>query len=171
MNGRPFGLPFVAFSALLVSALWACAGDSGGRLGAGDVPFKRLEQGETYTADLAVPAVFVARSADEVGRFRSLVEGADRLTTRVNFGESLVVAVFRGQAPSGGHRISVTSIRAGGREVRVAVELTGPPDAAPDVLAYPYEVVAVPKGAVPASARWLLVGPDGAVIAETDDGG
>ena len=137
------------------------------------VPLQTLAQGESRTAGIETTTLIAAGNPTEAHHIVALL-GSSLDVARigeVDFGTSLLVAVVRGQVPTGGYGIAIDGIAAAQDEVRVTVSLADPAPGRilPEVLSYPYHLVVVPRTALPTQpgVRWVAVTPGGDLLAET----
>jgi hypothetical protein len=70
---------------------------------------------------------------------------------RVDFDREMVLAVFMGERPTGGHAITIEDVAFGDKEIRVTVwEQSPPPDAlTTQAFTQPFHIVVVKKSALP----------------------
>lgn len=114
-----------------------------------NIPFDNLAQGDSYTAEVEIPTLFVATNAAQATRFTQWLNNTD-ITNQiqaVDFNTTWVVAVFRGQVGSSGYGITVEEISTAPKTVQIKVNVTEP---APDrvvstVISYPYHIILIPR--------------------------
>ncbi len=125
------------------------------------VTFDSLGQGDSVTAGLVDPTLFVAGSPEEADRFTDLLDdsAAARRIQQLDFDTVWVVAVFSGVKGSSGYGITVQEVSAGPTTVGLTVNLTGPaPDqAASPVESNPYHVIVLPREGLPEAPRTTLI--------------
>lgn len=137
------------------------------------IAFESLTQGNSYTAGLEQPTLFVASNVTEATRFTQWLNDPN-ITQRiqaVNFDATYIVAVFRGQVGSSGYGITIQQINTAAGTVKLSVSLTAPP---PDrlvstVIAYPYHIILVPREKLPLSpgTSWSAYTLEGKLLVQT----
>ena len=137
------------------------------------IAFSKLARGSLYTGGSSAPSLVVAATLEE-GAALALKLSDRELSRRihtVDYGQNWLVAVFRGESPSTGYGIDVNKVLAAANDVRLTVELIDPkPETTGGAeMAYPYEVVVIPKDQVPGGAAglWSAFTPDGKEVART----
>jgi len=168
-------------AAILAAFLLACA-SCGGKEAGRDIPFAELERGSSFP-----------RAEEEAGGSRPSIEvAADRagweaLWARVHppsleneappppeldTASDVAVGVFQGIKPTGGYSVAVSSVRARGNAVEVAVRLTEPSPGSMVTQAFtsPYQLVRISRSdlGIRGQARFLLLDEAGNRLAEAD---
>jgi hypothetical protein len=123
--------------------------------------FRTVDRGDSHTAALEKPALFVAGDASQVESFAGwLNEELAAQVRGVDFDRSWVIAVFRGLANSSGYGIETRTIHATEESVELIVDLKDPAadQGVAQVISYPYHIVVVPKETLqPVSGTVFLV--------------
>lgn len=137
------------------------------------IPFESLIQGDSYTAGLENPTLFVASNAAEAARFTQLLnktEVTKRIQT-IDFNSTYIVAVFRGQVGSSGYGIAIQQISTAAGTVQLTVSLTNPPSdrLVSTVIAYPYHIVLVPREKLNLTpgTNWSVSTSEGKLLVQT----
>jgi hypothetical protein len=112
--------------------------------------FKSLAQGDSFTAALESPTLFVASSAAEAASFTQWLDDNDVITRiqEVDFNSAWVIAVFAGQVGSSGYSITIKQISLVQGALELIVEITRPDPGqyvVLDVISYPYHIVLLPR--------------------------
>ncbi len=113
-----------------------------------EITFQSLNQGDSYTARLEVPALFIAGNIEETNHFSGWLEADTAVRVQgIDFEDSLVVAVFQGKMGSSGYGIAVQKVELTSNTVQIFVNLTKPlPDQkVSDVISYPYHIILLPR--------------------------
>lgn len=151
------------------------------------IPFRVLAQGSRVSTPsrkaLHVPGLqiigrrsdfFLGSKASPTPQAQPSVEQPEvkklmRQILAVDFDNHLVVAVYQGVAPSPGHRIRVRKVQAQAGQIQVVVELVKPSGPQPGVVAYPYEVIVLPRHqlSLAPGTTWHLVDTQGRQLAQT----
>jgi len=137
------------------------------------IPFESLAQGESYTAQLENPALFVVSNAAEADRFTQLLNDPEivQRIESVDFNTTYVVAVFRGQVGSSGYGIAMRDITSAPGTVQLKVNLTDPPSdrAVSAVISYPYQLVLVSREKLPIAPEttWSVYDSEGKLLVQT----
>ena len=137
------------------------------------IPFQSLAQGESYTAQLENPALFVVSNAAEADRFTQLLNDPEivQRIQSVDFNTTYVVAVFRGQVGSSGYGIAIGDITSAPGTVQLKVNLTDPPSdrAVSAVISYPYQLVSVSreKLSIAPETTWSVYDSEGKLLVQT----
>jgi len=137
------------------------------------IAVETLDQGDSYTAELDIPTIFVAGSPAEAARFTKWLNDASvaRRIKEVNFNNSLVVAVFFGRTGSSGYGITIQQLRLTSGRVQVMVNLIEPTPGQNvlAIISYPYHIITIPRSelrVVPGTI-WFVYAPDGTLLAQT----
>jgi hypothetical protein len=137
------------------------------------IVFETLARGDSYSAELQVPALLVARSAADVARCTEWMNDADiaRRIEEVDFGTTSIVALFRGRMGSSGYGIAIHAISLASGTVRLTVDLTDPAlgQDVSDVVSYPYHIILVPRDQLPMAPGtiWAVYDAEGSLLVET----
>lgn len=149
------------------------------QVGAGEIvilnqgtTFSSLARGDSYTAGLENPTLFIAGSLAETNRFSEwLEENVSSRLREVDFDAYWVAAVFSGMTGSSGYGVAVQEVNQVAGQVQLTVDLTEP---APDemfltVIAYPYHIVLIPreKVAVAPQTVWAVYTAGGTLLTQT----
>ena len=118
----------------------------------------------------AAPRVFLAVRSSELGRFLPYLAAADRARVRtVSLPPRAVVAVFRGEVPSGGHSITIRRLEIAGGRLRVvaAVRAPGPDELVTQAITTPYHVVSLARASLGSRlpTAWILRDTRGQLLA------
>ena len=113
------------------------------------IAFEHLAGGDSHTASLEGPALFVAGKASEINSFTGMLNDSE-LVRRIgdsDFEKNWIVAVFRGMVGTGGHGIRVAEIEKENETLKVTVDLSDPEPGhlVIQVISYPYHIITVPK--------------------------
>lgn len=137
------------------------------------IPFESLAQGDSYTAELQTPTLFIAGNASQADRFIRFLNDpaiAQRIQA-IDFNTTWVVSVFRGQVASSGYGITIEEISTAPGTVRLRVNLTDPAygQNVSDIIAYPYHAVLVPKDRIPQTpgTNWAVYTLEGKLLVRT----
>jgi len=136
------------------------------------ITFKSLAQGESLTAELESPTLFVASSAAEAARFTRWLDDTDVITRiqEVDFNSAWVVAVFAGKMGSSGYSITIKKIGIVPQTVELVVEITKPAPGqnVSDVISYPYHIVLLPRERlkVTPGTIWSVYTQEGALLTQ-----
>jgi hypothetical protein len=137
------------------------------------IPFESLAQGESYTAQLENPTLFVVSNAAEADRFTQWLndpEIAQQIQT-VDFNTTYVVAIFRGKVGSSSYGIAIQEISTTPGTVQLRVNLTqpAPNQNVSDVITYPYHIVSVSREKLPIAPEttWSVYDSEGKLLVQT----
>lgn len=135
------------------------------------IDFISIANGNSNTAELDDPTIFVAGSAKEIEPFIGwLDEGVANRIRRIDFNSSFVVAVFSGRMGSDGYGITIQRINLVSEVVKIEVKITEPaPDRAySDVITYPYGMILInrEKLQVTNGTVWSVYAPDGTMLTQ-----
>ena len=137
------------------------------------IPFESLAQGESYTAQLEKPTLFVVSNAAEADRFTQLLNDPEivQWIQSVDFNTTYVVAVFRGKMGSSGYGIAVQDISTAPGTVELRVNLTqpAPNQNVSDVTTYPYHILSVSREKLPIAPEtsWSVYDSEGKLLVQT----
>ena len=135
------------------------------------IAFDSIDKGNSFTAEIEKPTIFVAGSRDEASQFIRWMENIDVVSRieKVDFNTNFVIAVFRGKMGNSGYGIEVQSISIYSGVVQLAVNLTDPApgQAVADVISYPYHIILLPREKLQvAPGTWAMYDPEGKVLAQ-----
>lgn len=118
------------------------------------VPFQELGRAALMLPNFDEPRCFVFGSDDAVRR----VYGLNSLSPSLDFSQSVVIAVHRGQARSGGHDIKIEGVESDGGQVAVHVRRIDPPPGAfvTMALTYPRTLVRVKRDDLGGTGPWTF---------------
>ena len=109
---------------------------------------------------------------EDLDRLLSLIQD-DALIERpsaVDFKDTFILAVLRGQMPTAGYSVTIEDVRYAGEMVDVFVSLTnpGPDDMVAQVITYPLAVQIMSRSDVqePGQRGWAVISADGEVLVE-----
>ncbi|MBN1146433.1 MAG: protease complex subunit PrcB family protein [Anaerolineales bacterium] len=138
------------------------------------VPFTSLGQGNSLTAEVEKPTLFVAGNSKEAARFAEWLDDPD-LKARLqalDFEEQFVVIVFAGVKGSSGYGVEVREISVVPGIVSLKVEFTEPAagQISSDVISHPYHVISLSKEQIDATLlkTWAVIDMDGNEITQID---
>ena len=139
------------------------------------IAFEHLAGGDSHTASLEGPALFVAGNPSEITSFTGMLKDPE-LVRRIgdtDFDNNWVVAIFRGMVSTGGHGIRVKEIEKENETLKVAVDLSDPePDQfVIQVISYPFHIITIPKKdlIVTGETTWSVVRTRGTPLAPIID--
>jgi hypothetical protein len=137
------------------------------------IVFETLTRGDSYTAELQVPALLVVRSAADGARCTEWLKDPDiaRRIEEVDFGTTSVVALFRGRMGSSGYGIAIQAISLASGTVQLTVDLTNPAPGqnVSDEVSYPCHIILVPREQLPMAPGtiWAVYDTEGSLLVET----
>lgn len=135
--------------------------------------FESLAQGDSYTAGLENPTLFLVCNAAQAARLTQLFNDADtfKRIQAIDFNTKYIVAVFRGQVGSSGYGIAVQAVSNAQGTVQLRVNLTkpAPSQMASTVIAYPYHIILVPREKLPVTSQtmWFVYDSENKLLVQT----
>lgn len=193
MSGEKEGSPMTLPSrmAVLLAALVVCGwpvGGGSGRLGIlsgellseplkttqesrpmmNELPFETLANGASFHAMAAKPRLQVLTSKEDAAPLLRAL-GDKKLAGRIqeiDFGASLIVAVFRGRMGSSGYGITVQKVCAAQDSIQLTVDLSDPAGMAASVITYPYHLILLSREVIgdTTKASWLVYTSEGKLL-------
>jgi|GEM_PF-885372 len=166
---------------LLAALLLACA-SCGGKEAGREIPFAELERGSSFPhggEEAGDPRPFIEVAADRAG-WEALwarvhppsLEAEAPPPPELDTAQEVAVGVFQGVKPTGGYTVEVSSVRARGNTVEVAVRLTEPSPGSMVTQAFtsPYQLVKISRSelGIRGQARFMMLDGAGNRLAEAD---
>ena len=154
---------------LLACAITLLLGASAGQCR--DISFQSIAKAAPLGSEPPQPILYIATSVEDAERFLPWLEAEHQKAVRANdWGERVVVAVFRGAVGTNGFGITVRRLRVEHDRLRLIVVFHDPPpqSMARPAFTTPYHIIALPKRSFATSmpASWILENSQRQILAQ-----